>query len=251
MAEITRETILQALKVRLEALPYTHAMWEGGAAAWGRVDEWSDIDLQIDADDDHLADAYKEIEAGLEALAPIDLSFRVPYPDTHPYWQTFYRLKGTSPFLLIDLAVFRHSAVDKMLEVEKHGKQVVWFDKDGTVAEPHIDRDQHRQMLVKRRESLKSEFAIFQVMVLKEINRNHPVEAVQYYYRHTLQPLLQALGMKYRPERYNYHTRYVYDELPEEVVQKLEKLYFVNNLMDLEMRQKEAEEWFWEVMDSL
>ena len=36
---ITRETILTALHVPLEPLPRNHAMWEGRAAAFGRMDE--------------------------------------------------------------------------------------------------------------------------------------------------------------------------------------------------------------------
>ena len=48
---LTRSAILTTLRQALEPLPYVHAMWEGGAAAFGRVDEWSDIDLQVDADD--------------------------------------------------------------------------------------------------------------------------------------------------------------------------------------------------------
>ncbi|MBF8284247.1 MAG: Nucleotidyltransferase protein, partial [Anaerolineales bacterium] len=42
---ITRSSILTALRAALEPLPYVHAIWEGGAAAFGRVDEWSDCDF--------------------------------------------------------------------------------------------------------------------------------------------------------------------------------------------------------------
>jgi len=42
---VTRSSILSALRAALEPLPFVHAMWEGGAAAFGRVDEWSDGDF--------------------------------------------------------------------------------------------------------------------------------------------------------------------------------------------------------------
>jgi hypothetical protein len=45
MLEITHQDILTGLRQALEPLPYVNAMWEGGAAAFHRVDEWSDIDL--------------------------------------------------------------------------------------------------------------------------------------------------------------------------------------------------------------
>ncbi len=37
--KLTREKILTALKTKLEPLSFTNAMWEGGAAAFNRVDE--------------------------------------------------------------------------------------------------------------------------------------------------------------------------------------------------------------------
>ena len=41
----TRSSILTTLRAALEPLPYVHAMWEGGAAAFGGVNEWSDGDF--------------------------------------------------------------------------------------------------------------------------------------------------------------------------------------------------------------
>jgi hypothetical protein len=42
---ITREVMLTTLRAALVPLPYVHAIWESGAAASGRVDEWSDGDF--------------------------------------------------------------------------------------------------------------------------------------------------------------------------------------------------------------
>ena len=50
--ELTRERVIQTLVVALKPLDYVHAFWEGGAAALNRIDEWSDIDLYLDVDDD-------------------------------------------------------------------------------------------------------------------------------------------------------------------------------------------------------
>ena len=57
-ATVTRGAILKALRTALEPLDYVHAMGEGGAAAFDRIDEWSDIDLQVDADDDRVAGTF-------------------------------------------------------------------------------------------------------------------------------------------------------------------------------------------------
>ena len=44
---VARERIIASLARRLEAEPFVHAFWEAGAAAWGRVDAWSDLDLYV------------------------------------------------------------------------------------------------------------------------------------------------------------------------------------------------------------
>ena len=49
---VTREVIVETLACSLEPLNFVYAFWEGGAAAFNRVDEWSDIDLFIVVDDD-------------------------------------------------------------------------------------------------------------------------------------------------------------------------------------------------------
>jgi len=69
---LKREPILKALQQGLEPLDYVLAMWEGGAAAFDRVDEWSDIDIQFVVEDGRADEAFVVIERVLEALSPID-----------------------------------------------------------------------------------------------------------------------------------------------------------------------------------
>ena len=44
---LTRDSIIRTLTAELQPLPSVHAFWEAGAAAFNRIDEWSDIDLYI------------------------------------------------------------------------------------------------------------------------------------------------------------------------------------------------------------
>ena len=137
---LTRAEILVTLRAALEPLPYTHALWEGGAAAFGRVDDWSDIDLQVDADDS---------------------------------------------------------------------------------------------------------------LTLKELNRRNDIEALAFYHAFTLRPLVEALRIKHSPTRHNFHTRYVYYDLPPEVVRKLEPLFFVANADELGAKRALAEAFFTETLETL
>lgn len=247
----TKETILTRLKTALEPLDYINALWEGGAAAWGRADQWSDIDLQMDVDDDRVEDSITAFENALLSISPIDLRYDIPMPTWHGHNQVIFRLKNTSPYLLIDLAVMKHSSTDKFMEPELHGSLIVHFDKRGVIDQKPLNRSELQKTLASRIETLKTLFDMFQVLTEKEINRGNAVEAIAYYQGFTLRPLVEALRIKYKPEQYDYHTRYIYYDLPGDVLKKLESFYFVKDLEELRNRRREAEELFWETIASL
>lgn len=48
---LDRREIISVWKKVLEPLDYVQAFWEAGAISFGRVDEWSDIDLYLVVDD--------------------------------------------------------------------------------------------------------------------------------------------------------------------------------------------------------
>ena len=77
---LDRDRIITTLVSALQPLDYVEAVWQGGAAAFNRVDEWSDIDLVIDAHDDRAADVWPVIDDGLRGLSEVDLRYIVPNP---------------------------------------------------------------------------------------------------------------------------------------------------------------------------
>lgn len=248
---LTRETILDALKSALEPLEYVHALWEGGAAAFGRVDEWSDIDLQTLCDDDRVEDVFRVTEQTLSRLSPIDLQIRLPEPLWHGHSQTFYRLEDAGPYLLIDFVVMKMSSSNRLREQEIHGDAVVHFNKNNALTEEHIDRDRLRATLQTRLERIRDTFEMFQTLTTKELHRGNLIEAVSNYHGATLRPLVEVLRMKHDPVRYNFHTRYLHYDMPDEVAERLQGLYFVTDADDLWRKHREAGEWFREVAGSL
>ena len=249
---ITRGQVLSTLCAALQPLPYTHAMWEGGAVSWGRADAWSDIDLMLDVDDGRMEEALTEVEHALESLSPIELKYRVPDDPAGNYIQAFYRLRDADAYLLVDSAVLRHGATSKFLEPEIHGPAIFYFDKSDVSRLPHFDvAAWQASRLGDWLADVRTRFEIFQVDVLKELNRANLVEAVAYYHAYTLRPLLNVLNMRYRPARHNFGTRYVYYELPPEVMARLEPLYLPAGLADLRAKQAEAQIWFRQVTDEI
>jgi hypothetical protein len=54
--------------------------------------------------------------------------------------------------------------------------------------------------------------------------------------------------MVYRPERYDFRTKYFYRDFPTEVIARVEPLYCVMNLADLASKQQQAEVLFAETL---
>jgi hypothetical protein len=248
---LTKKEIITALCEALEPLEYTHALWEGGAAAFKRVDEWSDLDILLDVEDEHVNDALQVIEKTLVRLSPVELKYEVPQPSWHGHAQVFYRLQGTSKYLLIDIAVIKHSNPNKFLQPELHGDPVVHFDKTEVVKPPPLDRKELAVRLKDRLAALKVTFELFQILTLKELNRGNLIEALNFYHNFTLKPLVEVLRIPHEPTRHGFYTRYIYYDIPPETIRKLEKLFFVTDGDDLLAKRQEAEDWFYDTLDQI
>jgi hypothetical protein len=251
MYTVDRDVITGTLREALEPLEYVYAMWEGGSTAMGRMDQWSDIDLAVDVEDDKVEEVFQVAEAALASLSPIELKYRVPEPTWHGHSQTFYRLSDAGPFLIVDLGVVKHSSADKLLQAAIHGRQLVYFDKANVVQSGPLDKEALLATISKRLAALPVIFDMFQSFALKEVYRRDNITALSYYQGFTLRPLVEALRIKHDPVRYNFHARYLYHILPTETVQKLERLFFVSDAEDLLAKREEGEEMFRQVMASI
>ena len=111
--------ISDAVTQALRPLPTVFAGWEGGSAAFGAVDAYSDIDLEyLVADHASFDDLYACAERALEAVSPITASHT-------PQKGRYYKLKDGGDFLLVDLIFFRAGDPDCHLDIERHGERVV------------------------------------------------------------------------------------------------------------------------------
>lgn len=245
---IDRQTIVSSLRSTLESRPDVLALWEGGAAAFDRVDEWSDIDLQIICEDDRVEETFAAVEETLRSIAPIEKRFRLPEPTWHGHAQAFYRLEDSSPYLMIDLVIMKRSAGGRLREQETHGTSVIHFDKGDLLGDEHIDREAMLAQIEKRLAQMGATFELFQPLVLKEVHRGNEIEAVQYYHGMTLRPLVELLRINHAPARYTFHTRYVYYDLPADVVARLAPLFLPVDGDDLRRKHAEAGAWFAELL---
>lgn len=251
MKRIKRDEVVAAIAAALKPLDYVYAMWEGGAIAFDRLDEWSDIDICVSAEDDRIESVFPMVEEALESIAPIELKHEVTGPKLGEYVQAFYRLEGGGPYMLVDFAVFKHSAEDKLLQPEIHGNCRFHFNKKGAVAVPPLDAEAFLARLKASLERLASRYEMFRAFGEKEIQRGNHIAALDFYHRFILAALIQALYMKHHPAHYDFGRRYVYYDLPADVVEGLERLHFVEDPEDLAAKYQEACQWFEESAGSI
>jgi hypothetical protein len=244
---ITREMLLETLREAMEDQDYALAMWEGGAAGFGRVDQWSDADVQFIVRDGSVEQAFADAEAALAGLSETETRYRLPEPTWHGHSQCFYRFKDASPFLMLDLVFMQeNSEADRFMQFRTHGQSKVWFDKAGLVVEEPLDVAGMLEKMQAAAASARVRFELFWVLVEKEIRRGNAIEAFSYYHSFALQPLHQMLRIIYSPVRYTY-SRYPHYDLPKETADRLANLFFVRDLDDLEAKFNQARAWFAEL----
>lgn len=245
---VTRDLIVRTLVEALEPLHFVHAFWEGGAAAFDRIDEWSDIDLYLVVDDDMIDETFFAFENALKSISSIQQKYEVSHRPETGVFQAFYRLADTNQYLIIDLAILKQSSPDKYLEEEIHGKAAFYFNKSDKVKPPPLDKEAFLKKLRSRLERLNANFDMFNNFVQKEICRGNYLEAIGLYHALTLATLVEALRIRYNPVHHDFRMRYVHYELPLEVIKRLKPLYFVKDEDELKGKYCMASEWFHELI---
>ncbi len=241
---VTREQIVECIRAATEPLPYVLAYVLGGSEAFGREDEYSDVDAMLTAESEHVEETFNIIEQALEQLSPISRRAIVPEPAWHGHSQRFYNLRDASEYHQVDLFIMHHGREPFFNEIEHHGHPVVVFDKAGIVRPVHMDTGELREKLSKRWPQVRERIEMFGYMVQKEILRGNPLAALHFYQGLVLGPLVEALRIRHSPYRHDWGIRYAHYDLPAADSARLERLYFVNDLDDLAAKHEQARAWF-------
>src|SRR5271168_97952 len=229
--------ISDAVTQALRPLPTVFAGWEGGSAAFGAVDAYSDIDLEyIVADDAAFGDLYAIAERAIEAVSPITASHT-------PLRGQYYKLKDGDDFFLVDLIFFRAGEPDHHLDIERHGEKLPLFDKGDWLRAKPLDEGALAVQRDRRYRELQTWFPMSQVFVRKAILRGQHVEAISAFWAYTLKPLADLLRMRYCPARWDFGVRYLDRDLPPAVYDQVRDLALVSNLRDLDVKLARATVW--------
>lgn len=228
-----RNKILQRFQAELSKNDDILAFYEAGSAAFGRNDEFSDLDLGIVVKDDFVFPAAALIESIMQSISPIDKYFIMPQPTWHGFWQGFYHLQDTSPYLLLDICLIKESQPSYFTEIEMHGTPIIYFDKTGKVGKEHVNIKEIETAISKRVERARFITTMLANFVDKEVARNRPVDAIDLYHNMLLRTLVELLRIKYDRVRYSFGSRYLSYDLPSEVYEDIKELFFVKGIDDL------------------
>jgi hypothetical protein len=241
-----RRALVEAVIARLLPVTAVRACFEGGSAATGRLDDYSDIDLVIVAPLAAADEAFGAVEA---ALVPHRIShvWRVdppPFPDTA---QRFYFLADAPRFFAVDCVVVTETAAGQFLERERHGQPLVYFDRSSKIRARPVDAPALAARRARRWEQLQGAVPIYAMLVDKELARGRPLEAMGFY-QALLRALLEVLGIVHRPDRFDFGWRYVETQLPAEERALLARFAFV---ADPEALRQQASELVAELLQRL
>jgi hypothetical protein len=238
--KIDRIKIIKAIDNGLKGNPAVFAFWLEGADSTNTVDRYSDIDVWLDVRDGEEQTIFDEVERVLAELARIDFIYEPEH--SHPkIRQKAIHLEGTSEYLWIDVCIQSHSRDFEFIRGIEDEPLVV-FNKGG-IRSREADEAEINQLLTDRIHHIKNTFAQ-QTRVLSKIERGEFLEAWMYYYKWTLQPLVELLRIRYIPRKFEYHFKHVHRDLPEEVVSQLEYLVRIDSIEDIKQRIAKASEIF-------
>jgi len=224
-----RERIFGAVLPSLEADERVRACFEGGSVAMGRADEFSDIDLYVVAEPAVHEAILDEFERALANAAPLAHTWKVDPPAFPGVAQRIYLLRDAPRFFAVDCAVLTAAAAEQFLERERHGEPRVLFDRDGTIGAPPLDRARHAARLHARLAQIRASWPVYRTIVEKELARGHALDAIGFYFVGLLRPLLELVGMRYRPERFDYGWRYLHVDLPAKLQRTLQDFAYVDS----------------------
>lgn len=233
-----RRRVIDALVAPLRALDAVEAVWEGGSAATGRLDAFSDVDLCIVAPADHTDAVFDAVERALATVAPIEHAWRVEPPAFRDMAQRFYLLAGAPPFFAVDCSVLAPAGVAQFLERERHGEPLVYLDRGGRVRAVPLDRDAHEAKRRARLAQIGQAAPVYALLARKELARERALEALGFY-QALLRALVELFGMAHRPERFDFGLRYVHGDFPPEVQRRLAHFAFVPDAQSLAGRIEE------------
>jgi hypothetical protein len=205
------------------------AAWEGGSAGFGRSDASSDLDVCVLCTDGAGEQVLDEIEVALRSVTE---ELDVWCAEHGPFGaHRFFHPRGDarSELVEVDVAVMElvgeREKWEAVLVPERHGRALPMYDPDGVLASAiertTYDLDTHRERIRTELDRIRARRTMFGAFPQKELSRGRELDGQGFHTTMVVGPLITLLGMKHRPLRFDFAFRYLHDELPVDVVERL------------------------------
>jgi hypothetical protein len=238
---MTRIEIRDKLESHLAGCKSVLAMWEAGSTAFGRADDYSDLDIGVLASAGSNEEVWGVIDQAFAELGGLDLRWSEPNPLFPGMDKRTFRPRQAPRWLQVDIGLFPDSAAELYNQPERHGRIEVIFDHAGRLAPPSWDEQANRRRMCEALHQNLMKWQIYYGWFRKELARGRAVDAFVAHLYLTVMPLLTILNMRYRPSRWDFGFRYLKEELPGDVVEAVERLCYVPDASALEERFSEAD----------
>lgn len=240
------------LTERSEADPDVLVAWIGGSAVTGGWDEWSDLDVDVLCRPGTAAAAYERWFAALVAdFSPASVwdTPREWRPDGRQCFVCMQPRPGllAEPVVLVDLVMSDLSDEHRHLDVRRHGAPLVLHDPEGLLVLRPDDADLTARAVAEAVDQIRQKRPTSEWLVNRALARGHVAEGVDLYLRHGLHLLVRLLRAEHCPERHDYGLRYLREDLPGDVADRLEAL--VPGHSDRSLRELSGSVFAW--MDEL
>jgi hypothetical protein len=238
---MTREEARDRLRSHLEGCARVLAAWEAGSAAFGRADGRSDLDVGVLAMAGGNDEVWAAVGRAFDGMGGIAFLWNEPNPVFSGIDKRIYRPRGAREWFQVDIGIFPETATELYNQPERHGRVRVLFDRAGRLAPPPWDAAGHSRRMGEALHQNLMKWHAYRAWFRKELARGRPVDAFAMYFHTSVQPLLAILGMRHRPERWDFALRYLNEEFPADVARAVERLCYVPGPSALEERFAEAD----------
>jgi predicted nucleotidyltransferase len=239
---ITRDELLIRIETGLKDHPQINAMWLEGADGTGSSDQYSDLDLVIDVEDGFETEAFSQLEDILTKQGSLDLAYEEPLHHSKLRYKV-YHLEGTQDSLFLDVTVQSHSRNFKFVKENESEVPSVIFDKKGVIQFQSLNREEWNRKMYDRLYHLENTVNQ-KARAMKYVKRNKFIEAVGYYQKFVVTPLIELLRIKYRPVNYDYYIVSISKHLPPEVLKQVEELFKIHSIDEIGVKMEQAHKWF-------
>ena len=227
------------------------AVWEGGSAATGYLDRYSDLDLYVVVEDEYVEEFFRLFQDLLRKNYGITHTLRIPEPAWHGHSQCFYFLQRCPEFFYVDLLVQKLSSGNRFLETDRHGEPEIWLDRKDIISPKSTSNEVVTERIGDYLSKQDSILLLAVTEIRKQLARGAMIDAASQYNRFVAARLAGLLNIKYRPSRLDFGLRYADRAYPEEAVSRLKELLTYSDMKELEDRLEKALLWARELLEEM